>query len=103
LKFPVKSPKFAFTKTTKYNPKVETNFTGEWKQLEVGDHVNETDSTTIYCGGAVAAVDWAPTKNKENFLAVACNKEKQGIKMRLEKAAPAFIQIYKFGNLKNDQ
>lgn len=103
LSLQLKSPKFGVEKITKYKLNIMEEFKDEWKQLEVGEHENESQSMTIYCGGEVSAIDWAPSNSDYQFLAVACNSSDKSIKMNLAKTSRTCIQIYKFGNLRNDK
>ena len=103
LNLQLKSPKFAVKQITNYNKNIMEEFKDEWKQLEVGEHENESQSMTIYCGGKVSAIDWAPSRNDNQFLAVACNSGDKSIKMSLVETSRTCVQIYKFRNLRNDK
>ena len=103
LNFNFKSPLFGVQQREKYSSKVEVEFDKEWKRLELGECDATKLSATVYCGGSVAAIDWAPSNSGRNFLAVACNVEKKGIKMNLRKPIRSCIQIYEVKELENEK
>lgn len=103
LKFQLKSCKFGRQSAEHYNPIFETKYSKSWKQLEIGENESDKDSSTIFCGGSVSAIDWAPTSGELNFLAVACNISKEGIKMNLTGTVKSCVQLYEFSNLTNDK
>jgi hypothetical protein len=97
---------FGTQQVESYSPNFGIEYKKEWKQIEIGEHdVNKHDinSTTIHCGGSVAAIDWSPSNGDLNFLAVACNSCSQGIKMDLEQTIISCVQLHEFKNLKNDK
>lgn len=101
LKF--KSPLFGVQQREKYSSKVEVEFDKEWKRLEIGECDASKYSATVYCGGSVAAIDWAPSNSNQNFLAVACNVETKGIKMNLETTTRSCVQIHEIKDLENEK
>lgn len=90
-------------KTEKYRLDVGIDRDYDWSQLEIGENESNQESLTMYCGGSVAAVDWAPSNGSENFLAVACNSETKGVQMNLRKTSKSCVQIYEVKDLKNDK
>jgi hypothetical protein len=76
----------------------------EWQELQAGKHYVNKHSMTIFCGGSIAALDWAQSRKHENFLAVACNSVAMSeIKMNLEHTVNSCIQVYKMQHLVNDK
>lgn len=103
IKFNLKSCKFGTKLAEKYNSTFEKRHAKGWKQLEIGDHDGERYSSTIYCGGSVSAVDWAPASGNLNFLAVACNSSNHGIKINLTESSKSCVQLYEFKQLNNEK
>lgn len=102
LKYKVKSPKFETQLVEKYCSTFESQSAKDWKQLEICESFTEKDSATIFCGGSVSSLDWAPAGNL-NFLAVASNSQTQGIKMNLTASSKASVQLYEVNQLVNQK
>ena len=103
LNFNLKSPLFGVQQREKYCSKVEVEFDKEWKRLEIGECDGSKYSATVFCGGSVAAIDWAPSDSNRNFLAVACNVETKGIKINLETTTRSCVQIHEIKELENEK
>lgn len=86
----------------KYHDKFDCNSDIQWNQLDFGDCYGDKQSLTFYCGASVTALDWAPSNNEMNYLAVACNQTSD-VKMNLEKTSKACIQIYRITSLVNEK
>lgn len=103
LKYKVKSPKFGTKLVEQYCSTFESqSAVKDWKQLEIGESFTDKDSATIFCGGSVSSLDWAPSGNM-NFLAVASNSQTQGIKMNLTESSKATVQLYEVNQLVNQK
>ena len=97
------SLKFGSKAIGKYNPAYQVPYNGEWNQLEIGENLGDDLSETIYCGGSVSSVDWAPSSGDLNFLAVACNNEHQGVCLNRTVTSKSCIQIYEMSKLTNEK
>jgi hypothetical protein len=100
--FKPKSPKFGLKVIEKYNPTYGA-YNVEWKQLNLGQNFYSNESLTIYCGGTVTAIDWAPPSTESEFLAVASNSDMKEGRMNLKNTSKSCIQVYEFKNLSNKE
>ena len=103
LKYNLKSLKFGKRSVETYSSHYEIKYEKEWKQLEIGEDESDKFSSTIYCGGSVSAVDWAPVDGDLDFLAVATNSGNQGIKLNLTGTIKSCVHLYEFKNLDNEK
>jgi hypothetical protein len=103
LNFSLKSSLFDVQNAEKYRLQPAIDSEDTWKQLEIGENDSNLRSSTIYCGGSVAAMDWAPLNSSSNFLAVACNRKSIGFKVNIEKTEASCVQIYEIANLQNEK
>lgn len=94
--------KFHNQTLTSYSSEYGVKYGNTWKQLQIGEDETENASSTVYCGGSVAAIDWAPMDGNLNFLAVACNNASEGIKQSITESRKSCLQVYEFKNLVND-
>jgi hypothetical protein len=100
--FKPKSPKFGLKIIEKYIlPYGEIDV--EWKHLGLGQDFGDNQSSTIYCGGTVTSIDWAPSSGESEFLVVASNSDMQAGKMNLKNTSKSCIQVYEFKNLSNKE
>lgn len=103
MNFDLKSMKFGSKTVDRYNPIYDNEYKKGWKQLEIGEHDSNANANTIYCGGSVAAVDWAPVSGGLNFLVVACNNGHEGVKLNLTESSKSCLQVYEIKGLDNDK
>lgn len=103
LNYNLKSLKFGIKNVDKYTSTYENPYNKEWKQLEIGESESDKQSATIYCGGSVSAIDWAPAEGNLDFLAVATNSTNKGIKMNLNESTKSCVQLYEFKGLTNEK
>lgn len=101
LNYNLKSLKFGRKTIDKPSSTYENNYTKEWKQLEIGENDSDKNSATIFCGGSVSSMDWAPVDSDLNFLAVATNSNSKGIKLNLTESSKSCVQLYQFEDLSN--
>lgn len=102
LQFKLKSLKFGVKQAEDYVSTYENGFRKSWQQLDIGENYSNNDSSTIYCGGSVASLDWAPVSSGQpNFLAVACNSKVEGMRINLTESVKSCVQVYEFLHLKN--
>lgn len=101
LKFQIKSNKFSISQVNSYDNQLHEQSIEHSTQLQVGQSQHENDTTTMFCGGAISSIDWAPTMHDSelDFLAVACNQREE-VKLSLETTSISLIQIYQFKGLK---
>lgn len=97
------SVKFGRRNLERYALTYEHKFDKEWTRLEIGEDTSDKSSSTIFCGGAVSAVDWAPGTDDLDFLAVACNIPTQKLKLDLTQTTKSCVQLYEFKNLTNEK
>lgn len=95
--------KFTTKSTDYYTNAYESQHNQQWNQLEICEVESDKNSATIFCGGSVAAIDWAPVSGGLNFLAVACNNVNRGIELSLDKSTKSCVQFYEFKDLKNEK
>lgn len=95
--------KFGMNQIQEYSTTFETPYTKNWNQLEIGEEISDKDSATIYCGGSVSSIDWAPSSGNSNFLAVACNSSNEGIKLNITETCKSCVQLYEIKNLTNEK
>jgi hypothetical protein len=103
LNFNLNSAFFDVQNAEKYRLQPTVDTESDWKQLEIGENDSNYRSSTIYCGGSVSAVDWAPSNSSTNFLAVACNSKSSGFKVNIEKTETSCVQVYELANLQNEK
>lgn len=103
IRFNMKSVKFGSQLIEHYAENYESPYDKGWKQLEIGESDDNLDSSTIFCGGSVSSIDWAPASGNLNFLAVACNSTSQGININLTETAKSCVQVYEFKHLVNEK
>lgn len=103
LNFDQFSVKFGSRNLERYALTYEHKFDKEWTRLGIGEDASDKTSSTIFCGGAVAAVDWAPGTDDLDFLAVACNIPTQKLKLDLTETTKSCVQLYEFKNLTNEK
>lgn len=102
------SPKFSqipawrFTQTFEQDHRIKED---DWKQTNMLENSYDVDAVTMFVGGGVTSLDWAPKiGNSNDYLAVACNNtENQTIGSALEKPSPVVIQIWQFQGLDNNK
>lgn len=105
MNFATKSMPFLVKEVENYTfEKAKSASKEEWQQIEVGSQYesNQHHTQIFYCGGSVSSVDWAPSNNGTNFMAVACNSTSK-IKMGLIQTIKSCVQIYEFQSLVNDK
>lgn len=103
LKFDQFSVKFGTRHLERYALTYEHKFDNEWTRLKIGEDVSDKLSSTIYCGGTVSAIDWAPGTKDLDFLAVASNIPTQKLKLDLTETSKSCVQLYEFKNLTNEK
>lgn len=105
LNYSSKSVKFHNKSIDTYSPNEKLFNVKEAHQLKATEILQEEQTTTLFCGGSVAAFDWAPVKEESemDFLAVACNNhnDSKDLTARLEKTSKSIIQIYELRYNKN--
>jgi hypothetical protein len=101
--FKQKSVQFGINSIEKYSSTYEQPLKSEWRHLDLGKNYSDKTSSTIYCGGTVSAIDWAPSTGESEFLAVACNSETKEGQMNLKQTTKSCIQIYEFKDLSNKE
>lgn len=103
INFKQESLNFGALDLDRYNQNYEQAFRKDWKQLRIGEASSNKTSETIYCGGSVSAIDWAPGNGDLNFLAVACNNSATSFHLNLKQTSKSTVQLYEFKNLVNDK
>lgn len=103
IRFNKTSVKFGAQLIERYSEHYESPYGKAWKQLEIGESDDSNDSSTIFCGGSVSSIDWAPASGDLNFLAVACNSTSQGVNVSLTQTAKSCVQVYEFEQLVNEK
>lgn len=101
--FKLNSMKFGFSYIDRYRTIYENPVESDWKQLEIGKDFSDKLSTTIYCGGTVSSVDWAPSTGDSDFIAVACNSDTKEGQMNIKETTKSCIQVYEIKNLTNKE
>lgn len=103
INFETKSMHFHVRESENYTLEEKSVSKEEWQQIEVGSQYKSNNHTQVfYCGGSVSSIDWAPSNNDKNFMAVACNRDSE-IKMGLVQTTRSCVQIYEFQSLVNDK
>lgn len=97
------SVRFGNRSLDRYALTYEHKFDKEWTRLEIGENASDKSSSTIFCGGTVSAIDWAPGTDDLDFLAVACNIPTQKLKLDLTETTKSCVQLYEFKNLTNEK
>lgn len=103
LNFDQFSVQFGNRLLERYALTYEHKFDKEWTRLEIGENASDKSSSTIFCGGTVSAIDWAPGTDDLDFLAVACNIPTQKLKLDLTETTKSCVQLYEFQNLTNEK
>ena len=77
----------------------------DWKQMRLFENSYNVDAVTMFVGGKVTSLDWAPKTGKgDDYLAVACNNtENQTVSSILEESSPVVVQIFQVQGLDNNK
>lgn len=102
MKFQPHSKPFSIRKNKSYSSKFFAESSNQLTQLQIGQSHHENETVTMFCGGAISSIDWAPMMHDSDFdfLAVACNHSADEVKCNLETTSISLIQIYQFKGLK---
>lgn len=98
LNYYPKSLKFSLKSVESYLSKFNPEQNEEIQQLKCDEISLKGNDTTLFCGGSISSIDWAPVEENcdLDFLAVACNRPKEKLNLGLETTSISTIQIYQF-------